>query len=433
MRMYDILQAKKNAEELSDEAIKYFIKGITDGSVPDYQATAFLMAVCLNGMSERETFVLTDEMMRSGELVDLSEFGNNTVDKHSTGGVGDKTTLIVAPIAAACGCKVPKMSGRGLGHTGGTLDKLESIPGFRTELTSEEFSNIVKSCGMAVISQTANIAPADKKLYALRDVTATVDSVPLIASSVMSKKLAAGAKNIVLDVTMGSGAFIKDIDTARSIAQLMVSIGNAAGRNTAAYITNMDVPLGYAIGNSLEVIEAVEILKGADIKDLREICVTLAAGMISLSLNTELAIAERMAIEALDSGRALLQFRRWIHSQGGDTAFINDYSRLPQASVKVEYRALRDGYISSMNTEAVGKASAVLGAGRTIQGESIDLSAGIQLVKKTGSYCTKGNIIAVLHTSSIERAEAAAEVLNSAITFEDSAPDKFPEVFEIIK
>jgi len=433
VRMYDIIQTKRQGKELSDEAISYFVSGITDRSIPDYQTAALLMAICLNGMSDHETFVLTDKMMRSGKLVDLSAFGNNTVDKHSTGGVGDKTTLIVAPIVAACGCKVPKMSGRGLGHTGGTLDKLESIPGFKTELTAQEFSNVVNSCGMAVISQTANIAPADKKLYALRDVTATVDSVPLIASSVMSKKLAAGAKNIVLDVTMGSGAFIKDIQTARSIAELMVSIGNAAGRKTAAYITNMDAPLGYAIGNSLEVIEAVDLLKGKNISDLREVCIALASGMISLSLNTDLTVSETMATEALESGRALLQFKNWINAQGGDISFTDDYSLLPQASVKTEYYASQDGYISSMNTESVGKASAVLGAGRSVQGESIDLSAGIQLVKKTGDYCKKGDVIAILHTSSSERAEAAGKILDSSILFNSSPPEKFPEIYEIIK
>ena len=433
MRMYDVIQAKKRGEPLSDEAIRFFVEGITECSIPDYQASAFLMAICFNGMDERETFVLTDQMMRSGEQIDLSAFGNNTVDKHSTGGVGDKTTLIVAPIVAACGCKVPKMSGRGLGHTGGTLDKLESIPGFKTELSSDEFSRVVNTCGMAVISQTGNIAPADKKLYALRDVTATVDSVPLIASSVMSKKLAAGAKNIVLDVTVGSGAFIKEIDSARKIAKLMVSIGNSAGRNTAAYITNMDVPLGYAIGNSLEVIEAVSVLKGENIKDLRTVCIALAAGMISLSQNVDVLTAEHMALEALDSGRALLQFKNWICAQGGDISFIDDYSRLPEAEVQINYYARNGGYITAMNTEAVGRASALLGAGRSVQGESVDLSAGILLHKKTGDYCNPGDVIAVLHTSSTDKSEAAAEVLNNSIVFGERPPELLPEIFELIK
>ncbi|MBQ8831789.1 MAG: thymidine phosphorylase [Oscillospiraceae bacterium] len=432
MRMYDIIQTKKQGNELSDKEIKYFVKGITDGSIPDYQISALLMAICLNGMTEHETFLLTEEMMHSGEVVDLSAFGNNTVDKHSTGGVGDKTTLIVAPIVAACGYLVPKMSGRGLGHTGGTLDKLESIPCFKTELTSSEFSSAVETCGMAVISQTANIAPADKKLYALRDVTATVDSVPLIASSVMSKKLASGAQNIVLDVTMGSGAFIKDLDSARKIAKLMVAIGKAAGRNTAAFITNMDVPLGYAIGNSLEVIEAVSLLKGEKIEDLKEVCISLAAGMIALVSNKDINTAKTIAAEALDSGRALEQFKRWINAQGGDNAFTEDFSLLPHAKLVFEYRAKSDGYIASMNTEIVGKASAVLGAGRTVQGESVDLSAGIKLLKKTGDCCHSGEVIALLYTSASERADSSSELLDAAIVFSNTAPAEQPVIYEYI-
>ena len=433
MRIYDLIQLKRDGGVLSDAAIAYMVNGFTSGEIPDYQMSAMLMAIFFSGMTEEETFALTEHMMRSGEVINLDRFGINTVDKHSTGGVGDKTTLIVAPIVASLGCKVPKMSGRGLGHTGGTLDKLESIPGYKVDLSADEFTNIVTDCGMAVISQTANITPADKKLYALRDVTATVDSIPLIASSVMSKKLAAGAKNIVLDVTMGSGAFIKDIDSARKIAEMMVAIGNNAQRKTAAFITNMDVPLGFAIGNSLEVIEAVSVLKGENIEDLREVCITLSAGMISLAKEVSFTDAKAMCENALNSGAAYTQFKHWIKSQGGDISFTDDFSLLPQADYIFEYKAGETGYISKMHTENVGKAAAILGAGRSVQGESIDLSAGIILKKKTGDYCTKGECIAILHTSSPEKAENAAKLMDASIFYSDNKPQEMPLIYDYIK
>ena len=430
--MYDLIQIKRDGGILSDEAIRYIVKGFTEGSIPDYQMSALLMAIYYNGMTDHETFVLTDEMMHSGEIVDLSMFGNNNADKHSTGGVGDKTTLIVAPIVASLGCKVPKMSGRGLGHTGGTLDKLETISGYRTELSKEEFISAVNNCGMAVISQTANITPADKKMYALRDVTATVDSIPLIASSVMSKKLAAGADNILLDVTMGSGAFIKDIDSARAIARLMVAIGNNAGKKTAAFITNMDEPLGFAIGNSLEVQEAVSLLQGADIPDLREVCIALSAGMLSLTYGWDIETSKKHAAEALTSGKALEQFRLWVTTQGGDASFIEDMSLLPKAPVVTEYKAVSSGYISHMHTENIGKAASVLGAGRNVQGDSIDLSAGIVLKRKTGDFCKEGECIAILHTSSHDKIDAASKILDTSISITDNAPDKLPLIYDYI-
>ena len=432
MRIYDLIQKKRNGGTLSDTEIRYIVEGFTIGEIPDYQMSAMLMAIYFSGMSDHETFILTDAMMHSGDIVDLNYLDSNIVDKHSTGGVGDKTTLIVAPIVASLGCKVPKMSGRGLGHTGGTLDKLESIPGYRVDLSPLEFKEAVERCGMAVISQTANITPADKKLYALRDVTATVDSAPLIASSVMSKKLAAGASNIVLDVTMGSGAFIKDLDSAREIAKLMVTIGNSAGRKTSAFITNMDVPLGRAVGNSLEICEAVSLLKGKHIDDLEHICISLAAGMISLSKDIPFDESKALAKQALKSGRALEQFKHWISAQGGDVSFVDDISVLPQANICTEYYAADTGYISAMNTENIGKAASVLGAGRKIQGDSIDLSAGIVLNKKTGEYCKKDECIAYLHTSSVSKLSDAVKILDESIFYSSTKPAELPLIYDYI-
>ena len=432
MRIYDLIQKKRNGGTLSDNEIRYMVEGFTIGEIPDYQMSAMLMAIFFSGMTDHETFVLTDAMMHSGDIVDLSNFGSNTVDKHSTGGVGDKTTLIVAPIVASLGCSVPKMSGRGLGHTGGTLDKLESIPGYRVDLLPSEFRETVERCGMAVISQTVNITPADKKLYALRDVTATVDSVPLIASSVMSKKLAAGADNIVLDVTMGNGAFIKDLDSAREIAKLMVSIGNSAGRKTSAFITNMDVPLGNAIGNSLEITEAVSLLKGERVEDLEHICISLASGMLSLAKGISFEEAKSLAEESLKSGKALEQFMRWISAQGGDISFIDNLSLLPQAKICAEYYAADTGYISAMNTENIGKAASVLGAGRNVQGDSIDLSAGIVLKKKTGAYCKKGECIAYLYTSHETKLDVAVKLLNESIFYSSSKSAVLPLIYDYI-
>ena len=425
MRMTDIIEKKKRGHGLTEAEIRWMIQGYTDGSIPDYQMSAFAMAVCFRGMDEEETAVLTDAMMRSGDIVDLSRFGELSVDKHSTGGVGDKTTLIVAPIVACLGGKMAKMSGRGLGHTGGTVDKLESIPGFCTTLSQEDFAAQVEHIGVAVIGQSGDLTPADKKLYALRDVTATVDSIPLIASSVMSKKLAAGAKNIVLDVKCGSGAFMKTPRDAKQLAEAMVSIGKRCGRNMAALITNMDVPLGNAVGNALEVKEAMEVLRGKE-GDLRQVCVALASYLLSLCHGWELRQAEERVRDVIDSGKAFDTFRRWIEAQGGCLEAMEP----PCAYFAV--KAEQDGYISAMDAEKIGSASCLLGAGRMKKDDAIDHRAGIILEKKTGDYVQKGQTLAVFYTGK-EDASAAVELFRSALEFSHDQPPKQELIYDIVK
>ena len=415
MRMYDIIAKKRDGGELSDAEIRFFVNGYTAGEIPEYQVSALLMAIYLRGMSENETTSLTQYMAMSGDMVDLSYFGSLSVDKHSTGGVGDKTTLIVAPIAAACGCKVAKMSGRGLGFTGGTADKLEAINGYKTDLSGDEFFNIVNKVGVAVVTQSGNLTPADKKIYALRDVTATVESIPLITSSVMSKKIASGAKNIVLDVKYGSGAFMKTKKDAEISAENMVKIGNLCGRNTAALITNMNVPLGFAIGNSLEVIEAINVLKGKQKGDLREISIALAGNMIALSQNISEQEGIALAKKALDSGKAFLKMREWIAAQGGDTACIDDTSLFKAAEYSMQVKASTGGFISEMNCEKIGVASAVLGAGRITKDDKIDLTAGIILSAKTGDYVSFGDNLATLYSNDKDKLKQAAEIYKSAV------------------
>ena len=415
MRMYDIIAKKRDGGELSDAEIRFFVNGYTAGEIPEYQVSALLMAIYLRGMSENETTSLTQYMAMSGDMVDLSYFGSLSVDKHSTGGVGDKTTLIVAPIAAACGCKVAKMSGRGLGFTGGTADKLEAINGYKTDLSGDEFFNIVNKVGVAVVTQSGNLTPADKKIYALRDVTATVESIPLITSSVMSKKIASGAKNIVLDVKYGSGAFMKTKKDAEILAENMVKIGNLCGRNTAALITNMNVPLGFAIGNSLEVIEAINVLKGKQKGDLREISIALAGNMIALSQNISEQEGIALAQKALDSGKAFLKMREWIAAQGGDTACIDDTSLFKAAEYSMQVKASTGGFISEMNCEKIGVASAVLGAGRITKDDKIDLTAGIILSAKTGDYVSFGDNLATLYSNDKDKLKQAAEIYKSAV------------------
>ena len=380
------------------------------------------MAIWFNGMNEHETAVLTDCMARSGDMVDLSAIPGIKVDKHSTGGVGDKTTLVIAPIVAACGVPVAKMSGRGLGHTGGTIDKLESIPGFRVSVEREQFFQIVRDAGLSVIGQTGNIAPADKKLYALRDVTATVDSLPLIASSIMSKKLAAGSNAIVLDVKTGSGAFMKTLDDSIGLAQAMVSIGERNGRRTIALITDMDLPLGHAIGNSLEVAESVATLKGHGPADLTEVCLQLAANMLYLADKGTLDECRRLAEDALSSGAALEKLRAMVIAQGGDVSVIDDTSKFPQAPVTYEVKSPSDGYITHMETEKCGIASVALGAGRESKEDDIDMSAGVVLVKKTGDKVTRGETIARLYTAKQSALPEAERLLLDAITFSDKQP-----------
>lgn len=433
MRMYDIIEKKRNGEKLSPEEIEFFISGYVEGKIPDYQISALLMAIYFSGMDDEETAVLTKAMMLSGDTVDLSEFGEFTVDKHSTGGVGDKTSLVVAPVMASLGCKMAKMSGRGLGHTGGTVDKLESIPGFKTSITPEEFFEQVRKTGVAVIGSTANLAPADKKLYALRDVTATVGSIPLIASSIMSKKLAAGAHNIVLDVKIGSGAFMKTEEQGRKLAEKMVNIGKSFNRNIAAVITNMDRPLGCAIGNSLEVLEAVSVLKGNEVPDFDGVCVALASTLLSLCYGIGHEESEKRVLESIRSGAALAKFREWITAQGGNDEFVDNPEALGTAKYITEYKAQGSGYISFMNTEMIGKAAAALGAGREKTTDSVDHTAGIVLRKKTGDAVRSGDVIAVLYTNKEASEIEAARLLSEAITYSAEKPAEESLVYGIIK
>lgn len=426
MRIYDIISKKKKGEKLSADEINFFVTEYTVGNIPDYQVSALLMAICLKGMDTDETAALTAAIADSGDRVELSSLGDSTVDKHSTGGVGDKTTLIVAPIAAALGCKVAKMSGRGLGHTGGTIDKLESFPGYNTSLSPDKFISQVEKIGIAVTGQSGNLAPADKKLYALRDVTATVDSIPLISSSVMGKKLAAGSKSIVLDVKCGSGAFVKTDEQARILAQNMVDIGRACGRRTRAIITDMDTPLGSAVGNILEVKEAIDTLKGNGPRDLTEISVMLAATMVSLAHGISIEEATRRASEALTSGAALEKFKEWIAAQGGDTTLINAPENFPTAKYSFEVKAELDGYISHIDAQTVGIAAMTLGAGRASKDDEIDYSAGIILRKKTADYVKKGDTVATVYTNDKEKVKDGAALLYSAYTFKDSPPTKRP-------
>ena len=432
MRMYDILQKKRMGEPLTREEITFFVRGYTDGTIPDYQASAFTMAVCCRGMNEKETADLTEAMMHSGDTVDLSMFGDRSVDKHSTGGVGDKTTMILAPIVASLGGKVAKMTGRGLGHTGGTLDKLESIPGFRTTLTADEFISHIDKIGMAVIGQSGELAPADKKLYALRDVTATVDCIPLIASSIMSKKLAAGSHSIVLDVKVGSGAFMKTVEEGRTLARAMIDVGEACGRKVRALVTNMDAPLGMCIGNALEVKEAVAVLRGEQKDALYDICVELATNMISLSLSLPMEESRRQVVEAIDSGRAYAKMKEWIAAQGGDVAAIDDLTRLPTATILHEVKAPCDGYLAHMDTESVGISASLLGAGRIEKDDAIDYSAGIVLQKKTGDRISSGDVLAVLHTTDAGRIPAAEAKFLSALIYSDSPVAPEPTVHCIL-
>ncbi len=432
MRMYDIIAKKRDGKELDDSEIKFFINGYTDGTIPDYQASAFMMAIYFKGLSQKETATLTQYMALSGNTVDLTYFGVVSADKHSTGGVGDKTTLIVAPIAASCGLKVAKMSGRGLGHTGGTADKLEAIPGYKTDLSADEFFNVVNTVGVAVVTQSGNLTPADKKLYALRDATATVESIPLITSSVMSKKIASGAKNIVLDVKYGSGAFMKTKEDAETLAQNMVSIGKLCGRNTAALITNMNVPLGHSIGNMLEVKEAIDVLKGKVKGDLREISIALSGMMLSIALGVSELEGIKRATDSLDSGKAFLKMREWVAAQGGDVSFIDNTDKFKEADYCMQINAFAGGFISQMNCEKIGLAAMLLGAGRQSKDDKIDLTAGIVLRAKTGDYVSFGEPLCTLYSNDKNSFKAAADLFKSAIVI-GNAPIKQPLIYKTIK
>ena len=433
MRMYDIILKKRANLPLSDKEIRFVIDGYVNGEIPDYQVSALLMTIVFNGMNARELGTLTLAMAQSGNMVDLSNIDGITVDKHSTGGVGDKTTLIIAPLVAACGGKVAKMSGRGLGHTGGTIDKMESISNLKVSLEKDAFINQVNKIGLAVIGQSEGLAPADKKLYALRDVTGTVDSIPLIASSVMSKKLASGAQAILLDVKVGSGAFMKNIEDARELAKAMVDIGKENGRSVKAILTDMDRPLGHDIGNALEIREVIDTLKGHGPEDLTHECIIMAAHMLVLSHICDYETALSRVQEALDSGAALERLRMMIDAQGGDSRVIDDESLLAIGKFTYDVTAPQDGYITYMNTEQCGIASVMLGAGRTVKDGPIDYSAGIVMHKKTGDAVRMGERIATLYASDESLFTNAAQTYLAAITIGNTAPKVVDTILDVVE
>ncbi len=426
MRMFDIIAKKRDGKVLTTEEIEFFINGYVKGEIPDYQIAALLMAIYFNGMNIDETAALTMFMSNSGDTVDLSSIPGIKVDKHSTGGVGDKTTFIISPIVAACGVPVAKMSGRGLGHTGGTIDKMESIPGMRTNIDRDEFFDIVRKVGACVIGQSGNIVPADKKLYALRDVTATVNSIPLIASSIMSKKIAAGSDAILLDVKAGSGAFMKTTDDAIELAKAMVNIGEKVGRKTVALITDMDRPLGRSIGNALEIQEVCETLKGNGPKELTELCLDLCANMLHLAGQGALEGCYKMAKNALDSGKGFEKFKEMVEAQGGDLRVIEDNSKFKKSKVTKDFVADKDGFIFSMDTEKCGIASMILGAGREKKEDNIDYSAGIIIHKQIGDYVKSGDIVATLYSATEQKCKSASDILNSAINISNVKPNQRP-------
>ena len=432
MRMYDVIKKKRDGEALSAEEIRAFIEGYSKGEIPDYQAAALCMAIFFRGMSDEETTELTLAVRDSGERLDTSRIKGLRVDKHSTGGVGDKTSLVVAPIVASLGLTVAKMSGRGLGHTGGTIDKLEAIPGFCTGLAVSEFERIVNETGIAIVGQSATLAPADKMLYALRDVTATVDSMPLIASSIMGKKLAADDDCIVLDVKTGSGSFMKELEDSRTLAKLMVAIGKRAGKRISALITDMDRPLGYAVGNSLEVVEAIEALQGKGPEDLVELSLALASQILFLADKGTIEECRALAQDAIASGKALDTFAKMVEAQGGDPEYIYHPEKFATAPYSREVKVTQSGYIASVDTEKYGLASLLLGAGRNTKEDEIDLTAGYMIQKKTGDFVNAGDTLAVLYTSNASLLDAAERTLLNATTITAEAPEKRPLIFEVI-
>lgn len=431
MRMYDIIHKKREGGELTREELRFFVQGFTRGEIPDYQASALLMAIFFRGMTRRETGDMTLEMAGSGDRVDLSALPGIKVDKHSTGGVGDKTSLIIGPIAAACGVTIAKMSGRGLGHTGGTVDKLESIPGLRTDIPRQEFFDIVKRTGLSIIGQSGNLCPADKKLYALRDVTATVESLPLIASSIMSKKIAAGADAILLDVKVGSGAFMKTLEDSRALAREMVRIGSQVGRQTVALITDMDMPLGRKIGNALEVQEAVEVLSGKGDHRLRSLCLELSANMVYLGRQAEtMEGAQAKAVEAVRSGGALEKLRQMAEAQGGDPSYITNPEKFTISPACVEIAAPQAGYITRLDAEGCGLAAVELGAGRETKESSIDFGAGIILLKNKGDRVEQGQPIARLYAQSEALCRRGEERFFQALEVGPQAPQTGPMILD---
>lgn len=433
MRMVDLIEKKRNGGELSEAEIEFMIQGYTKGEIPDYQMSAFLMATYFQNMTAAERSALTMAIVKSGEVLDLSGIEGVIVDKHSTGGVGDKTTIALAPLVASVGVPVAKMSGRGLGHTGGTLDKLESIPSFSIDIDQATFTRLVNENKVAVIGQTANLTPADKLLYSLRDVTATVDSIPLIASSIMSKKIASGAKAIVLDVKTGSGAFMKELEKSRELAEAMVEIGNQLGRKTMAVISDMNQPLGYAVGNALEVQEAIDMLKGGGPDDLRELCLVLGSQMVYLANKAEsLAEAREMLEEAIASGKALETLKTFIAAQSGDASVIDEPTKLPQARWQIKVTAPNVGYVKSIVADRIGTAAMILGAGRATKDSPIDLAVGVVLQKKIGDYVEQGETIAVIH-SNREQVEDVIAMMKEAYSFTTERTEAPPLIYGEVK
>ena len=433
MNMYEIITKKKQGLPLTAEEIGFFVSGVTDGSIPDYQTSALLMAICLKGMDDEETFLLTDAMTHSGDTLDLSAIEGIKADKHSTGGVGDKTTLVLAPMLACCGLKVAKMSGRGLGHTGGTIDKLESIPGFSTSMSDDDFIRTVREHGITVVGQTADLAPADKKLYALRDVTATIDNISLITSSIMSKKLACGADCLVLDVKTGSGAFMKTVDDARQLGRKMVDIGRRAGKKVGCVISDMNQPLGTHVGNAIEVNEAVETLRGRGSEELRHLCLVLGSVLlVNAGIAKDRAESEGMLSASLDSGRALSKFMEFVTAQGGDTSVFDGERLLPVAPLSMDVLSPADGYVSSISCADVGMASLLTGAGRETKDDVLDLSAGLIVYRKVGDRVRKGDAIATVYSSDEKKLESAAAKLLDAYEFSQEETEPLRLIHEII-
>lgn len=432
MNICEIIFKTKRKEKLNEDEIKCMINGYVNDEIPDYQMSAWLMAVCFNSLTTDETLILTETMRDSGDILDLSSINGITVDKHSTGGVGDKTSLVIAPICASCGIYVPKMSGRGLGFTGGTIDKLESIPGFQVNIDFNKYIDIINKNGAAIIAQSGHLVPADKKLYALRDVTATVDSIPLICSSIMSKKLAIGADCILLDVKTGSGAFMKNIDDAQNLAELMVQVGKNAGKRCRAIITDMNEPLGNAIGNSLEVIEVCEILSGREKGKLYELCIALAANMMELGGLGSLEDCTRLAEDAITSGRAIDTFKKMIEAQGGNPNITEDYSLFKRAAYKCELKAEKSGYISSIDSEKIGMVALLTGAGRRNKNDNIDSSAGIILNKHVGDCVDQGDVIMTFYSSVVKNFDEVINKAADAVEISGIMPKISPVVIKII-
>ena len=433
MRMVDVIIKKRNGLELSEEEIRFFIEGFTSGEIPSYQASSLAMAILFKGMNKKEIGILTDAMLHSGETIDLSSIEGIKVDKHSTGGVGDKTSLVLGPLVAACGVKLAKMSGRGLGHTGGTLDKLESIPGCKIGLSREEFINQVNKYGLAIVGQTGNLVPADKKLYALRDVTGTVESIPLIASSIMSKKLASGSDTILLDVKFGSGAFMKDIDQARLLARTMVDIGDHLHRDTRAILTDMDQPLGLAIGNSLEVIEAINTLNGKGPSDLVELCLGAGAIMLMQAKKTSsIEEGRKLLQEKIDNKEALEKLCDLVRAQGGDESYIRDPSKFEKAKYIIAIKAENEGYVKQINALEIGDSAMRLGAGRATYDDVIDPSSGIVLAKKVGDKVNAGDVLCTVYTNKEDNASILKDIHDSFKLSSDIVKIN-PIIYEVIK